>query len=105
MLDNYQDQFRILRGTNTTSNAEVAQWNLTTRQVRFTAYTGSGAFPGTAVANLGVDSSGNILTVGTVTSASYALNATSASYSLSGSYALNATTAQTASYVLNAVSA
>jgi hypothetical protein len=65
MLDVWQNQFRILRGTNASSDGLVAQWNLHSKQVQFPAYTGSGAFTGTAVANLAVDSAGNILTVAT----------------------------------------
>jgi hypothetical protein len=65
MLDVWQNQFRILRGTNASSDGLVAQWNLHSKQVQFPAYTGSGAFTGTATANLAVDSAGNILTVAT----------------------------------------
>lgn len=64
-LDNYQDQFRILRGNNTSSLAVVAQFNLHTKQMQLPAYNGSSAFVGTAAANLAVDSSGNVITVST----------------------------------------
>ena len=62
MLDVWQNQFRILRGTNASSDGLVAQWNLHSKQVQFPAYTGSGAFTGTVTAFLAVDSGGNILT-------------------------------------------
>ena len=62
MLDTWQNQFRILRGTNAASDALIAQWNLHSKQMQLPAYTGSGAFTGTATANLSVDSSGNIIT-------------------------------------------
>jgi len=72
MLDNYQNRFRILRGTNAGSDAEIAWWSMHTKQMALPAYTGSGAFPGTTTGILGVDSSGNIITTtaggtGTVT--------------------------------------
>jgi hypothetical protein len=74
MLDNWQNQFRILRGTNASSDDNLFRVNLQNGQVIFPKYTGSGAFPGTAAASLGVDTNGNIITlsVGTVASASYA---------------------------------
>jgi hypothetical protein len=77
MLDVWQNQFRVLRGTNASSDDNLFRVNLHNGQVVFPKYSGSGAFPGTSVANLAVDSSGNILTVapGTVTSASYAATA------------------------------
>jgi hypothetical protein len=65
MLDNYQNRFRILRGTNASSNAEYFSISLHTGQLGLSQYTGTGAFPGTAVANLAVDSSGNVITVAT----------------------------------------
>ena len=56
MLDVYHDgtnpYFRILRGSNAGSDAIVAQFNVHSKQVQFPAYTGSGAFTGTAAANL-----------------------------------------------------
>jgi hypothetical protein len=61
-IDNYANQFRILRGNNITSTGLVALWNLHTLQMQLPAYTGSGAFPGTEAAMLGVDTSGNVLT-------------------------------------------
>ncbi len=63
MIDNWQNFTRILRGTNAASDAVVTQWNMHTKQVSFPAYNSVSAFAGTAVANLAVDSGGNILTV------------------------------------------
>ena len=64
-IDNYQNQFRILRGSNNGSNASVAGWNLHSLQMSLPAYTNASSFPGTATANLAVDSSGNVITVST----------------------------------------
>jgi len=64
-LDNWSNQFRILRGSNTTSDATVTSWNLHTKQMQLPAYTSATSFVGTATANLAVDSSGNIITVST----------------------------------------
>lgn len=63
MLDNYQNRFRVLRGTNASSDAELFSINSHNGQLIFNRYTGSGAFSGTAVANLAVDTSGNVITV------------------------------------------
>ena len=65
MWDNWQNYTRLLRGTNASSDAVIAQFNMHSKQVTFPAYNGSSAFVGTAVANLAVDSNGNILTVST----------------------------------------
>jgi hypothetical protein len=65
MLDNWQNRLRILKGTNAGSTAEVANWNMHNLQMQLPAYTSTSAFPGTAAANLAVDSSGNIITVST----------------------------------------
>jgi hypothetical protein len=65
MWDNYQNSTRLLRGTNAGSDAVVAQFNMHSKQVAFPAYNGASAFVGTAVANLAVDSNGNVLTVST----------------------------------------
>jgi hypothetical protein len=65
MWDNWQNQTRLLRGTNAGSDAVVASFNMHTKQVAFPAYNSVSAFAGTAVANLAVDSNGNILTVST----------------------------------------
>ena len=65
MIDNYQNRLRILRGTNAGSTGEVATWNLGTLQMVLPAYTNASSFPGTATANLAVDSSGNVITVST----------------------------------------
>jgi hypothetical protein len=64
-IDNYQNQIRILRGSNVSSDALVTQWNLHTKQMQLPAYTNASAFAGTATANLAVDSSGNVITVST----------------------------------------
>jgi len=64
-IDNYQNQIRILKGTNAGSNALVAQWDLHTNQMKLPSYTNASAFVGTATANLAVDSGGNIITVST----------------------------------------
>ena len=65
MIDVYQNQIRILRGTNAGSDALVTQWNLHTKQMQLPAYTNASSFTGTATANLAVDSAGNIITVST----------------------------------------
>ena len=95
MLDNWKDTFRVLRGNSTTSDNSIASWNLGSRQFNLAAYTNSGSFPGTATANLAVDSSGNVITIaaGTTTSASYAATASQA---ISASYAFTASSASTA---------
>jgi hypothetical protein len=67
MLDIYQSDanpyFRILRGTNTASDALVAQFNLHTKQFFLPAYTSTSSFAGTATAYLAVNSSGDVITV------------------------------------------
>ena len=87
MLDNWRDTFRILRGNSTTSDNSVASWNLGSRQFSLSAYTSPSSFPGTAAANLAIDSSGNVITIapGTTVSASYAVTA-SVAYSGTGSF-------------------
>jgi uncharacterized coiled-coil protein SlyX len=65
MFDNWQNSTRLLRGSNAGSDAVVTQWNMHTKQVSFPAYNSVSSFAGTAVANLAVDSGGNILTVST----------------------------------------
>jgi len=65
MLDNYQNQLRILRGSNAGSDGLVASWNMHTKQMSLPAYNSVSAFAGTAAANLAVDSSGNVITVST----------------------------------------
>ncbi len=64
-IDNWQNNIRILKGTNAGSSALVAQWNLHTTQMTLPAYTSATSFVGTATANLAVDSSGNVITVST----------------------------------------
>ena len=65
MFDNYQNRTRLLRGSNAGSDAEVASWNMHTKQMSLPAYNSVSAFTGTAAANLAVDSGGNIITVST----------------------------------------
>ena len=65
MLDLYTNRFRVLRGTNAGSDAEVAWWSMHTKQMALPAYNSATAFQGTAVASLFVDSSGQILTKAT----------------------------------------
>jgi hypothetical protein len=64
-IDNWSNKIRILRGTNITSTGLVTQWDLGTLQMQLPAYTSVSSFPGTAAANLAVDSSGNVITVST----------------------------------------
>jgi hypothetical protein len=61
-LDNYNDQFRILYGTNTGSTGIALAVSLSTRQLILPAYTSSSSFSGTAAGYLAFDSSGNIIT-------------------------------------------
>ena len=62
MIDNYQNRFRILRGNDTSSNAEDFSINHVTGQVTFHKYNSTSSFTGTPVDFLSFDSSGNILT-------------------------------------------
>ena len=64
-IDNWQNKHRILKGTNTTSTGLIAQWDIHTTQLNLPAYNNVSAFAGTAVANLAVDSGGNVITVST----------------------------------------
>jgi hypothetical protein len=64
-IDNWQNKHRILKGNNTTSTGLIAQWDIHTTQMQLPSYTSTSAFPGTAAANLAVDSSGNVITVST----------------------------------------
>jgi hypothetical protein len=64
-IDVWQNFVRILRGSNAGSDGLVTQWNLHTKQMQLPAYTAASSFPGTATANLAVDSGGNIITVST----------------------------------------
>ena len=65
MIDNWQNQTRLLRGTNAGSDAVVVQWNMHTKQMQLPAYTGPSSFAGTATANLAVNSNGEVITVST----------------------------------------
>lgn len=62
-LDIWQDVFRLLYGTNTTTSGVALSVNLSTRQLILPAYTTSSTFTGTAAGVLAFDSSGNILTI------------------------------------------
>lgn len=62
MLDNYQNKFRILRGTNGGSDAYKFQVDLGSGQVQIPNYNSAGAFSGTAVSFLSVDANGYIVT-------------------------------------------
>jgi len=66
-IDLYQNRLRILKGTNTSSVGEVANWSMHTLQMSLPAYTSPTSFTGTSVANLEVDSGGNIITTSPVT--------------------------------------
>ena len=64
-IDNWQNKARILKGNNTTSTGLIAQWDIHTTQMQLPGYTAASSFPGTAAANLAVDSGGNVITVST----------------------------------------
>jgi hypothetical protein len=64
-MDNWQNKARILKGNNTTSTGLIAQWDIHTTQMQLPGYTAASSFPGTAAANLAVDSGGNVITVST----------------------------------------
>lgn len=66
MWDNYQNSTRLLRGSNAGSDAPIASFNMHTGQFALAKYTGSATFPGTAVASLGVDSGGNVITTNSI---------------------------------------
>lgn len=65
MWDNYQNQTRLLRGTNAGSDAVVASFNMHTKQMQLPSYNALNAFSGTPVAALGVNSNGDIITIQT----------------------------------------
>ena len=62
MIDNYQNKFRVLRGTNAGSDAFKLQLDMHTGQMQLPNYNSATAFTGSEVAMLGVDNNGNILT-------------------------------------------
>ena len=62
-LDIWQDVFRILYGTNTSSAGVALSVNLSTRQLILPQYTSASTFTGTAAGVLAFDSSGNIITM------------------------------------------
>jgi hypothetical protein len=63
-IDLYQNRLRILKGTNAGSTGEVATWNMHNLQMQLPAYTSTSAFTGSTAALLAVDSSGNVITNG-----------------------------------------
>jgi hypothetical protein len=65
MIDNFQNQFRILRGNNTASDASHFILSMHTGQLGLPKYLNTTSFPGTATANLAIDSAGNVITVST----------------------------------------
>ena len=64
-IDNWQNKARLLKGTNASSTGVIAQWDIHTTQMSLPGYTAVSSFPGTAAANLAVDSGGNVITVST----------------------------------------
>lgn len=73
-LDNYNNLFRVLYGTDTGSSGVAMTVNMSTGQVSLPFYTTTSSFTGTAVGYIAFDSGGNLLTVaapgGAVTSVS-----------------------------------
>lgn len=63
MLDTYQDSFRVLRGTNTGSDAFKLKVDLHSGQVQIPNYNSGTAFTGAPVNSLATDNNGNVLTV------------------------------------------
>ena len=105
MIDNYQNKFRILKGTNASSTTNHLSLDLNTGQLNLDKYRQVTSFPGTLTATLGVDSSGNVITVtsGTVISSSYAVTSSNAQNAMTASFLLGSIA--TASYALFAVTA
>ena len=69
-IDLYQNQIRILKGTNAGSVGLVTQWNLHSNQMQLPSYNSTTAFNATTLVGLlGFDSSGNILTAQTSSAA------------------------------------
>jgi hypothetical protein len=79
MIDNYQNQFRILRGSNAGSDGQHLAIDLHIGKITLNKYTGSGAFPGTAAGYLAVDTAGNVITTTPSTTDLTQLNAFTAS--------------------------
>lgn len=79
-IDNWQNQFRILRGTNAATDAVVANFNLHTKQIQFPAYNSTTAFTGTVAGLLAFDSSGNIITTSGGSGGSGTVNGGTAGY-------------------------
>jgi len=65
MLDNYQNKFRVLRGTNASSDAYKLQLDMHTGALQLPNYNSTTAITGTVAGLLAFDSSGNILTTST----------------------------------------
>ena len=63
MIDNYQNNFRILRGTNAGSDAFKMQIDMHTGQIQIPNYNSGTAFTGAPVNSLATDNNGNVLTV------------------------------------------
>jgi hypothetical protein len=68
MIDNYQNKFRILRGTNASSDAFKFQVDMHSGQVQMPNYNSKTAFTGSAVATLGADSNGTLITISPILS-------------------------------------
>ena len=64
-IDNWQNKFRILKGTNASSTGLIAQWDIHTTQLQLPAYTSPTAITGTVSGLLAFDTSGNIITTTT----------------------------------------
>jgi len=64
-IDVWKDQLRFLYGTNTSTTGVAMSVSLASNQLTLPAYTSATSFTGTAVANLAVDASGNVITIAT----------------------------------------
>jgi hypothetical protein len=64
-IDVWKDQLRFLYGTNTSTTGVAMSVSLASKQLTLPAYTSATSFTGTAVANLAVDASGNVITIAT----------------------------------------
>jgi len=60
-----RNRLSILKGTNSTTITEAANWSMHNLQMQLPAYNSVGAFPGTVAGLLAFDSSGNIITAAT----------------------------------------
>ena len=68
MIDNYQNKLRFLRGTNASSDAYKMQIDMHSGQVQISNYNSKTAFTGSAVATLGADSGGTLITISPILS-------------------------------------